>query len=91
MTDEFMRKVLEDVKVHMTEKIYAEGNGLMAGHTYVDIHNAINTALKHKRRGQWKTKRILLLGVLYECSVCGGVNGDDSDYCPNCGADMRRV
>lgn len=25
----------------------------------------------------------------WECSVCGKVSLDDSDYCPNCGAMMR--
>ena len=27
----------------------------------------------------------------YECSECHVWEEDDSDYCPNCGADMREV
>ena len=27
----------------------------------------------------------------YECSVCGSIEFKKSNYCPNCGADMRGV
>lgn len=28
---------------------------------------------------------------MYECSECHGWTEDDSDFCPNCGVDMREV
>lgn len=28
---------------------------------------------------------------MYECSECHGWTEDDSDFCPDCGADMREV
>jgi hypothetical protein len=28
---------------------------------------------------------------MYECSECHGWTKDDSDFCPNCGVDMREV
>ena len=36
---------------------------------------------------------VILTGeeVLYECSVCESKHIAKSNYCPNCGADMREV
>ena len=42
------------------------------------------------RHGQW-----IWDGYIYEapwqCSNCGVFHDEDSNYCPNCGADMREV
>ena len=41
-------------------------------------------------RGEWVTTRTIIHdGELY-CSLCGQEALAESNYCPNCGADMRR-
>lgn len=43
------------------------------------------------KRGQWTFERNPYSGEWnYRCSMCDGRNGDDTDYCPHCGADLRR-
>ena len=42
-------------------------------------------------RGEWKTKKIMIrtpAAKNYVCSVCGE-EGFNTNFCPNCGADMR--
>lgn len=40
-------------------------------------------------RGRWRWVGQDQWNDCYECSQCGKMNTDNSDFCPNCGADMR--
>ena len=42
-------------------------------------------------RGSWTRFDYFPVGHDYECSKCGYMNDMMSNYCPNCGADMREV
>lgn len=42
-------------------------------------------------RGNWTRFDYVPVGHDYECSKCGYMNDMMSNYCPNCGADMREV
>ena len=44
------------------------------------------------RHGRWLEHEIPdepVCGTDYECSECGKFQFDSSNFCPNCGADMR--
>lgn len=61
--------------------------------------NAIPSAnVREIKRGQWSLDNIIFTdsdGVSrsgmrgYKCSECGGFCIGESNFCPNCGADMR--
>lgn len=42
--------------------------------------------------GKWVVERICNFPALYryECSECGMENDGEDNFCPNCGADMRK-
>ena len=40
-------------------------------------------------RGRWRWVGQDRWNDCYECSQCGKMNADNSNFCPNCGADMR--
>lgn len=40
-------------------------------------------------RGRWRWVGQDKWNDCYECSQCGKMNTDNSNFCPNCGADMR--
>ncbi|MDR1630072.1 MAG: hypothetical protein LBS36_07675 [Oscillospiraceae bacterium] len=43
------------------------------------------------RRGKWDYKTVDHSGnALYRCSACKGFVRGTYDFCPNCGADMRK-
>lgn len=48
-----------------------------------------------RKKGKWlhKSKQLAVLNTAwwYECSICGyhAFNGMRTDFCPNCGAEMR--
>lgn len=58
------------------------------------IENA-PTIEPERKKGEWlhKSKQLAALNTAwwYECSICGyhAFNGMRTDFCPNCGADMR--
>lgn len=39
---------------------------------------------KARKPGRWKP-----CGILHKCSKCGMCFGTKTNFCPNCGADMR--
>ena len=44
------------------------------------------------RHGEWKIGTVHPHNheiASFVCTACRGLNGKDSNYCPNCGADMR--
>ena len=47
------------------------------------------------RRGEWVSLKvdtdIYKQATVFECSECGWINLKRKPFCPNCGADMRRV
>ena len=63
-----------------------------------DVVNMINhapTIEPERKKGKWieKSERLAPLNTIWwdECSVCGhhAFNRMTTDFCPNCGADMR--
>lgn len=40
-------------------------------------------------RGRWRWVGQDQWNDCYECSQCGKMNTDNSNFCPNCGADMK--
>lgn len=54
------------------------------------LNNAPTVDAVPVRHGKWKAYPIT--GDSLQCSVCGVLRiGEPSNYCPNCGADMREV
>ena len=41
--------------------------------------------------GEWEINGVQPNGVIgnFHCSICNGTSLKDSNFCPNCGADMR--
>lgn len=45
--------------------------------------------LTERKRGEWIHYDDGDFDYDYKCSLCGYAVWDNSDYCPNCGTDMR--
>lgn len=43
------------------------------------------------KHGRWKHHQYGNTAGYYECDNCGKINSYKSNYCPNCGTDMREV
>ena len=62
---------------------------------FLSKSDAFDIVLKHirgegRRKGQWQP-RYNIFGVVF-CSECGfELKINDTNYCPNCGAEMERV
>ena len=57
-----------------------------------EVSEIVNKAMEERQTGEW-----IYTGMKdewyareYECSLCGGTMLGESDFCPNCGADMRK-
>lgn len=80
-----------------TEKQYPfasdEERGLTAGFCEVDelVNNQPTVDAVEVVRGEWITKCMegSWTHYRYSCSNCGSGFDSNSNYCPNCGADMR--
>lgn len=67
------------------------------GHTEKDVTRLLSlpSAQPERKKGKWlhKSKQLAALNTAwwYECSICGyhAFNGMRTDFCPNCGAEMR--
>ena len=61
------------------------------GHTEKDVTRLLSLPQKRVARwivGKWTDDDIRYNDTSYKCSLCGGVNGVESNYCPSCGAEM---
>ena len=54
-----------------------------------EIYNAPTIEARPVVHGHWKWVGADRWNDTYLCSNCGKMNMDDSNFCPNCGADMR--
>lgn len=45
---------------------------------------------EHEVKGEWIFRSGVTCGGYYKCNKCGEVERAEKNYCPNCGADMRR-
>lgn len=91
MSDLISRKEAIDALMREREKLLAFG---MDGAEHILTHHAFNiiselpSARPERKTGRW---------ILGKCNLCGGhapfwplaTTYYQSDYCPNCGADMR--
>lgn len=53
------------------------------------IWTALAADVRPVVRGRWRWVGQDQWNDCYECSQCGKMNTDNSNFCPNCGADMR--
>lgn len=60
---------------------------------YEDVMQS--NGLVEQKHGRWIEKQEPItwceddVEVFWECSICGCLSFGESNYCPNCGADMR--
>ena len=51
--------------------------------------------IEKRKTGEWEqvsaSRYRTSARYAYKCSVCGDIDWFDSNFCPNCGADMRGV
>lgn len=58
---------------------------------YIEVYEMAISALS-KNKGEWKPEdeRLSLAeSLLFRCSKCNIIFGHQTNFCPNCGADMR--
>ena len=54
------------------------------------IENAPTVDVVERKKGKW-IEDLEYLPITYICPFCGHkIYGDDTNFCPNCGADMRK-
>lgn len=88
-------KMLDELSV--LQERFANGMGWRDG----EYEEALNEAIElinempsvddvlESIHGEWQIE--MEYGAeIYTCSKCGFESADDSNFCPNCGADMRR-
>ena len=59
---------------------------------YKEQLEALPSAQPERKTGKWIDETFKPWGLVYhpyKCDQCGEHSEADSDYCPNCGADMR--
>ena len=55
-----------------------------------EIFSAVPSAQPERKMGKWKTYGHDFFGDNeYRCTACGETANIKTDFCPNCGADMR--
>jgi len=62
------------------------------GHTEADAETRLMSLEPEHNRGKWIDETFVPWGLVYhpyKCDQCGEHSEADSNYCPNCGADMR--
>ena len=57
----------------------------------IDVLNNLPSAQPERKKGRWLDDqgKEKYDGYCAECSACGGWSEYITDFCPNCGADMR--
>lgn len=72
----------------LNQEIRTWENECQSKHPIKEALYAARKALKEQRKGHWVTKPNVF-GVAY-CSECDfELKIDNTNFCPNCGADMR--
>lgn len=80
MGDYIEREFALDV-VRRTSGDYAAAFAEIAHSPAADVRPVVRGRWRWVGQDQWND--------CYECSQCGKMNTDNSNFCPNCGADMR--
>ena len=52
---------------------------------YCDVDNMVSADVQRVKRGEWGKRAYNRV----QCSYCGKCEDIATDFCPNCGADMR--
>lgn len=87
MTKEEAIGVLEDVRDAICENI--PGNHPELDELREAVQMAVDS-LHERKKGKWIHNPDPMAGEgFWHCSVCGSDAYDYTDFCPNCGADMR--
>lgn len=61
--------------------------------TINDVKNAPTADVVERKKGEWlfnPSEAIEMMFTKPKCSECGFESADGGNYCPNCGADMRK-
>lgn len=53
-------------------------------------HKRMSKDVRPVVRGRWRWVGQDRWNDCYECSQCGKMNTDNSNFCPNCGAEMNQ-
>ena len=83
-------KLYEEMQYGIQHEHYDKPFDLLA-----EILDAPTADVRENVRGEWiqKSKQLAICNTVhwYECSACGhhAFSGMRTDYCPDCGADMR--
>lgn len=89
-----MRMIDADTLNDYVMDIWGKGNTDNTCVWYGDVLAAINDAPTIDAvpvvHGQWEWVGEDRWNDTYECSECGRLHTDDSNYCPNCGARMNK-
>jgi len=69
-----------------------DGYEVREGENYVisrGLYETLKEAVRYLKESDRPTGKWLAIDGAWECALCGCREGDDSAYCPDCGADMR--
>lgn len=61
--------------------------------TIDDVKNAPTADVVERKKGEWlfnPSDAIEMMFTKPKCSECGFESADGGNYCPNCGADLRK-
>ena len=88
--------VLDAVRTECSLAIFdSYGNLTFAGERIIEAIKSVKSVEPERKTGKWlkvvDEETSISTTWHYECSLCESRKGwDDCDYCPNCGAKMRR-
>lgn len=92
MTEYISREAALKKQTIIIERYHAQGADEEYDHKVVrseDIRAIPAADVKPVVKGEW-SRVIAPMFEKYWCSECKGVTGKRSNFCPNCGADMRK-
>lgn len=74
----------------MNTKTHEYGNGLGFRTEWIMLINSMPTILPKRKQGEWIEEFNDMEGeVRFYCSSCGDYQMFETDFCSNCGAEMR--
>lgn len=88
----FLMSLDDGIAIHEAIEIL---KGAQPSYTDEEVQKMQDLEQAERKKGKWlhKSKQLAALNTAwwYECSICGyhAFNGMRTDFCPNCGADMR--
>jgi hypothetical protein len=75
-----------DISDWMVHRIFVQNMNDIDRQTILNLP----PAQPEPKRGKWIRESLVTQNYLYKCSICKKYSRTMYDYCPNCGADMRK-